>query len=149
MKCEYEKITIDQVERIRNTGYITELICDADRKTININENEYLKVEEKIREVINDVKGTLEPVIDSLSNAFGTLAAMARVYAIGLVEISKSLANNLNNKKMTKRKFSKLLQSQRIQRNEINKIIRNNKEPYTFYRYYNIAIYYKKENDNK
>lgn len=149
MKCEYEKITIDQVERIRNTGYITELICDADSKTININENEYLKVEEKIKEVINDVKGTLEPVVDSLSNAFCILAAKARAFAIELLEISKSLADNLSNKKMTKKKFIKLLQSQGIQRNEINKIIRNNKEQYTFYRYYNIAIDYKKQNDSQ
>ena len=149
MKCEYEKMTIDQVERIRNTGDITELICDADSKTININEDEYLKVEEKIKEVINNVKETLEPVVDSLSNAFGTLAATAQAFAIGLVEISKSLVNNLNNKKITKKKFIKLLQSQGIQRNEINKNIRNNKEPYTFYRYYNIVIDYKKRNDNQ
>ena len=149
MKCEYKKITIDQVKRIRNTGYITELICDADSKTININEDEYLKVEEKIKEIINNVKETLEPVVDSLSNAFGTLAATARAFAIGLVEISKSLVNNLSNKKMTKKKFIKLLQSQGMQRNEINKITRNNKEPYTFYRYYNIVIDYKKRNDNQ
>lgn len=34
-------------------------------------------------------------------------------------------------KKITKKKFMKLLQSHGIQRNQINQIIKNNKEPYT------------------
>lgn len=146
-KIEYENITIEQAERIMEIKYITELICDADNKTININEEEYLKVEMLIKEVINNVKETLEPVINSLSDAFGTLAETARSFAITLVGIAESLAKDLKNKKITKRKFIKLLQSQGIQRNEINKIIRNNKEPYTFYRYYNIAVSYQKQNN--
>lgn len=40
------------------------------------------------------------------------------------------------NKKLTKKKFMKLLQSEGIQRNQINKIIANNKEPYTYKRLY-------------
>ena len=148
-KCKYENITIEQAERIIGTGYITELICDADNKTININEDEYLKVEEVIKETINNVKKTLEPVINSLSEAFGTLAEVARSYATVLVGIAESFVKNLSNKKITKKKFIKLLQSQGIQRNEINKIIRNNKEPYTFYRYYNIVISYQKQNDKQ
>ncbi len=55
-KYKYENITIEQAERIVRTGYITELICDADSKTVNINEDEYLKVEEAIKETINNVK---------------------------------------------------------------------------------------------
>lgn len=142
----YENITIEQAERIMETSYITELICDADSKTININEEEYLKVEEVIKETISDVKRTLEPVINSLSNAFGTLAETARSFATTLVGIAESLVNNLSNKKITKKKFIKLLQSQGIQRNEINRIVKNNKEPYTFYRYYNIVVSYQKQN---
>ncbi len=148
-KCKYENITIEQAERIIGTGYITELICDADSKTININEEEYLKVEEVIKETINDVKRTLEPVIKSLSDAFGTLAEAARSFATTLVGIAESLVNNLSNKKITKKKFIKLLQSQGIQRNEINRIIKNNKEPYTFYRYYNIVVSYQEQNDKQ
>lgn len=148
-KCKYEDITIEQAERIIGTGYITELICDADNKTININEEEYLKVEEVIKETINDVKRTLEPVIKSLSDAFGTLAETARSFATTLVGIAETLARNLSNKKMTKKKFIKLLQSQGIQRNEINRIIKNNKEPYTFYRYYNIVMSYQKQNNKQ
>lgn len=143
-KWKYEDITIGQVERIMEIKYITELICDADSKTININEDEYLKIEEAIKETINDVRITLEPIINSLSDAFGTLAEVARSFATTLVGIAESMARNLKNKKITKKKFIKLLQSQGIQRNEINKIIRNNKEPYTFYRYYNIAVNYQR-----
>ncbi len=148
-KCKYENITIEQAERIIGTSYITELICDADSKTININEEEYLKVEAIIKETINDVKKTLEPVINTLSDAFGTLAETARSFATTLVGIAESLARNLSNKKITKKKFIKLLQSQGIQRNEINRIIGNNKEPYTFYRYYNIVVNYQKQNDKQ
>lgn len=148
-KYKYEDITIEQAEKIVGTGYITELICDADNKTININEDEYLKVEEIIKETINNVKRTLEPVINSLSDAFGILSEVARSYAIALVGIDKSFVNNLSNKKITKKKFIKLLQSQGIQRNEINKIIKNNKEPYTFHRYYNIVMSYQKQNDKQ
>ena len=148
-KCKYENITIEQAERIIGTGYITELICDADNKTININEDEYLKVEEVIKETINDVKKTLEPVINSLSDAFGTLAETARSFATTLVGIAESVVKNLSNKKITKKKFIKLLQSQGIQKNEINRIIKNNKEPYTFYRYYNIVVNHQKQNDKQ
>lgn len=38
---------------------------------------------------------------------------------------------NFVDTKITKKKFKKLLQSYGIQRNEINKIIATNKEPYT------------------
>lgn len=148
-KCKYENITIKQAESIMETGYITELICDADNKTININEDEYLKVEEIIKETLNNVKNTLEPVIDSLSKVFGTLAESASSLANALIGVARNLAENLSNKKITKKKFIKLLQSQGIQRNEINRIVRNNKEPYTFYRYYNIVVNYQKQNNRQ
>ena len=148
-KCKYENITIEQAERIIGTGYITELICDADSKTININEEEYLKVEAVIKETLNDVKRTLEPVINTLADAFGTLAEAARSFATTLVGIAESVVKNLSNKKITKKKFIKLLQSQGMQRNEINRIIKNNKEPYTFYRYYNIVKSYQTQNDKQ
>ena len=148
-KCKYENITIEQAEGTIRAGYITELICDADNKTININEEEYLKVKKAIEEVVNTVKKTLEPAINRLSDVFGTLAETARVFATTLVGVAESITRNLSNKKITKKKFIKLLQSQRIQRNEINRIIRNNKEPYTFYRYYNIVVNYQKQNDKQ
>ena len=58
-----------------------------------------------------------------------------------LSDAMKTLTSALNNaikivinKKITKKKFIKLLQSKGIQRNEINKMIQNNTEPYTMAR---------------
>lgn len=57
--------------------------------------------------------------------------------AIQLNKAYKTMVEALNptlKKKLTKKKFCKLLQSHNIQRNEINKIIHNNKETYTYER---------------
>ncbi len=40
--------------------------------------------------------------------------------------------NSLNDRKISKKRFCKLLQSFGIQRNEINKIVKNNKRTYTY-----------------
>ena len=58
--------------------------------------------------------------------------------------ISKELKYLLN-KKITKKRFIKLLQSQGIQRNTINEITKNNKRPYTYARYYEILNKFSKD----
>ncbi len=58
-----------------------------------------------------------------------------------LIGISKNMAN----KKISKKRFMKLLQAEGIQRNEINKIVENNKEKYTYARLYNTVNEYYKE----
>lgn len=73
--------------------------------------------------------------MDSFKNLEIAFKACAEQMAQGFVKACKALvevatAINLN-KKLTKKKFCKLLQSRGIQRNEINKIIKDNKEPYT------------------
>ena len=50
-------------------------------------------------------------------------------------------------KKISKKKFIKLLQSNGIQRNDINKIVQGNKEKYTYLRYYDIVTKLKKQNN--
>jgi len=40
-----------------------------------------------------------------------------------------------------------LLQSNGIQRNDINKIVQGNKEKYTYLRYYDIVTKFKKQNN--
>lgn len=62
-----------------------------------------------------------------------------------LSDAMKTLTSALNNavkivinKKITKKKFIKLLQSKGIQKNEINKMIQNNTEPYTMARFMKI-----------
>ena len=51
------------------------------------------------------------------------------------------------NKTMTKKKFKGMLQAAGIQRNEINKIVANNKDPYTYRRLIETLNLYKKERD--
>lgn len=143
-KYKYEDITIEQAERIMGTGYINELICDADNKTININEEDFLKVEEAIKETINNVKKAIELVVDTFVKVFNELAETAQQVAITLIELAENLIKNLSNKKMTKRKFMKLLQSNGIQRNEIQETIKNNTKEYNYLRYYDTLDKFKK-----
>ena len=51
----------------------------------------------------------------------------------------------MSNKKITKRRFIKLLQSEGIQRNTINEIVKNNTKQYTYARYYEILIKFSKD----
>lgn len=84
------------------------------------------------------------------------------LFAEGLGEIFKNLVDQLKeaienvnpvissvskfyNRTMKKKRFMKLLQSYGIQRNEINKIVKNNKEPYTYKRLLETINLYKKE----
>lgn len=82
-----------------------------------------------------------------------TVTEVVKQFANAIEEIStdifymaKEVTNNLckviypiMNKKISKKKFIKLLQCEGIQRNEINKIVHGNKEEYTYLRYYAIV----------
>ncbi|MBQ4123608.1 hypothetical protein IJD44_07825 [bacterium] len=62
--------------------------------------------------------------------------------ANNIAKTCKKITENLNpilKKKITKKKFCKLLQSYNIQRNEINKIIKDNKRPYNYSFLYEIV----------
>lgn len=124
-QINYEDITIEMVQALYKTNYITEIIFDADSKTVNIKE-EYLVLEEALNKVVKSVQLMADAICE-----------------IGkkIVTAFSSVFENLNvifNKKITKKKFMKLLQSAGIQRNAINEIVKNNKEPYTYARYYQI-----------
>ena len=54
---------------------------------------------------------------------------------------------NFMDKTMTKKKFRGMLQAAGIQRNEINKIVANNKKPYTYRRLNETLNLYKKESE--
>lgn len=123
-KCKYEEITIENAQNLIKTGYITEIICDGDNKTVNISEEEYLVLEKAIKDVIDSVKSVVEAICE-----------LGKRMAESFSNIFLNLSNSLN-KKMTKKRFIKLLQSEGIQRNTINEIIKNNKRPYTYARYY-------------
>lgn len=63
----------------------------------------------------------------------GTLADIAEQFSKACTELVESV-NPILKKKLTKKKFCKLLQSHNIQRNEINLIVKDNRRQYT-YRY--------------
>ena len=125
-QVNYENITIEMVQALYKTNCITEIIFDADSKTVNIKNDEYLILEEALNRISKAVQNVAEAVIDMGKKLFNAC---------------KSVFLNLDvilNKKITKKKFMKLLQSNGIQRNTINEIVKNNKEPYTYARYYQI-----------
>lgn len=57
-----------------------------------------------------------------------------------MAESLSLIFQNLSNKKLTKKKFIKLLISEGIDRNTINEIVKGNKEPYTYMRYYRTLL---------
>lgn len=125
-QINYKDITLEMVQALYKTNYITEIIFDADSKTVNIKEDEYLILEEALNKVVKSVQLMADAICE-----------MGRK----IYNACKSVFENLDvilNKKITKKKFMKLLQSDGIQRNAINKIVKNNKEPYTYARYYQI-----------
>lgn len=68
--------------------------------------------------------GATAEAMKVLTNAMNTLAS----------SISNIINDSVLNKKITKKKFKKLLQSKGIQRNEINRLLQDNKEQYTIAR---------------
>lgn len=130
-KCKYEDVTIQQVENAMKTGYITGLIFDADSKTISLEEEEA----EKIYKVIHNINESLKPVYEAIIEVGKTALNIAQTITNAILEVARQIPN----RKISKKQFIKLLQSQGIQRNEINEVIKNNKQPYTYLRYINTA----------
>lgn len=138
-KCEYKDVTLEKIEFLIKTGYITEIICDADNKTISVLEEEYLEAEKAIKEKITEI---IKPVADAFCDAMKAISEAVQPVINAVWELAKKI----NNKKISKKRFMKLLQSQGIQRREINKIVLNNTEPYTYIRYCNIVKDYQNNN---
>lgn len=130
-KCKYEDFTIEKAEFLIKTNYITEIVCDGDSKTIGILEEEYQEAEKQFAKIYDE---KIKPVIDSLAAAFKTIGEAVQPVINAVWNLSKQIAN----KKMTKKRFIKLLRSQGMHRDEIYRIVKDNKEPYTYFRYCNI-----------
>lgn len=130
---KYENITIGDIENIIKTGYVTEIFFDGDNKTANIKEAEYIEIEKAFKRLADSLKPAIEAICEIGKKMCDTFNA-----------IFKDLKYLLN-KKITKKKFIKLLQSEGIQRNTINEIIKNNKRPYTYARYYEILNKFSKD----
>lgn len=126
-EISYKNITIGQVQCLNKSGYFSEIICDGDNLRVGLLENEY-KVMKTVTEVVKQFANAIEEI------------------STDIFYMAKEVTNNLckviypiMNKKISKKKFVKLLQSQGVQRNEINKIVQGNKDKYTYLRYYNIV----------
>lgn len=131
-RFEYKNFSIENAELLTKTGCINKIVCDADKRIISISEEEYQEAEKLIKQKITQI-------IQPIANAFVETMETMKEAIQPVINAVMKLAKELLNKKITKKRFIKLLQSVGIQRNEINKIIKNNKEPYTYLRYYNIA----------
>ena len=150
-EVKYENFLISEAEFLIKAGYVTEIICDADSKTIKISEEE---LETAAIDVKERMKRMIDPVADSIIE-FGKKAAEAFIdFANSVAEIIKpisefvwNLSKSMANKKISKKRFMKSLQAEGIQRNEIEKIVKNNKGKYTYKRLYiTINNYYESNN---
>ena len=130
-EIKYENVKIYQAEQLLKMKCEDEAIYSADGKKI-------LLKEEAIIRRIGDI---MQPVIDAFIAIGKAVMNIAQPIAKCLLEVSKKMAN----KKITRKRFIKLLQSEGIQRNEINKIIKDNKEKYTYARLFNTVDKYYKE----
>ena len=138
-EISYKNITIGQVQCLNKSGYFSKTICDGDNLKVRLLEEEYIEAEKKIKELIDDI---MKPVVEVFEQIANTIAEIS----VDIFDNTKKAVNNLYkaiypilDKKISKKKFIKLLQSEGVQRNEINKIVQGNKEKYTYLRYYNIV----------
>ena len=129
-KINYENVKIENIQNLYKTGYVKEIIFDADNKEIRLSESDLLVIENAINKLVESIK----PLVESVYN-------FARKMTNVFMEIFYNLGSCLN-RKITKKKFIKLLQ--RIQRNSITAIVNNNKEPYTYRKYYKTLLNFKR-----
>lgn len=135
-EISYKNITIGQVQCLNKSGYFSEMICDGDNLKVGLLEEEYIEAEKKIKKLIDDIMKPVVEVFEQIANTIAEISA-------DIFDNTKKAVNNfiytILDKKISKKKFIKLLQSEGVQRNEINKIVQGNKEKYTYLRYYNIV----------
>lgn len=119
---KYENVTIEEAEQISN-ALQCDIVCDADKKQIIF--------ENILEDCINNFR-------DGLLNAFNKLVEVFDVITKTIRQVFNSIKEyiiKLFDKKISKKRFIKLLQSKGLQRNNINKIIKNNKDKYTLWRF--------------
>lgn len=135
-EISYKNITIGQVQCLNKSGYFSKIICDGDNLKVGLLEEDYIEAEKKIKKLIDDIMKPVVEVFEQIANTIAEISA-------DIFDNTKKAVNNfiytILDKKISKKKFIKLLQSEGVQRNEINKIVQGNKEKYTYLRYYNIV----------
>lgn len=146
-QIDYKNITIGQVQCLNKSGYFSGIIYDGDNLKVGLTEEEYIEAEKKIRKMLDDI---MKPVAEAFEGIAKTLSEISADVADITKKIVDGVFKGINsnwNKKISKKKFIKLLQSNGIQRNDINKIVQGNKEKYTYLRYYDIVTKFKKQNN--
>lgn len=128
INLKYNDINIQNIEKIKTKCFVDNIVCDGDNKIIQIEENKIIK--------------SLEYTIE---NTLGSIAKELLKFGNQIYSTTRKIVKNLFddfkytlNKKISKKRFMKLLQSQGIQRNKINEIVKNNTEKYTYERYYRV-----------
>lgn len=114
----YKDITIEEAELIQK-NIKCDIIYNADNQEI-IFEN----ISEELLNAFDSIWKSVKAIVKEIVNAFNTI----KEYIIKIFD-----------KKISKKRFMKLLQSKGIQRNAINDIVKNNKDKYTMWRCYIIS----------
>lgn len=131
---KYEDITIEDVDKLYNI-LGGDIVCDADRQTVTLN---------------NDLTLDLDSIIYIIQNTYEIIKRIINKIAEIAIRIFNNIRKaiiNLFNKRISKKRFIKLLQSKGIQRDDINKLIKNNKEKYTIWRVFrSIPPYFQDKN---
>lgn len=130
-QINYDNVKIKDIEQFKKLTNGADIICDADSKTIRIEDN-------SLEEVFKKFNNSIKLVINSFEKFAKTITDVFKPIYIDL--------NHILNKKITKKRFMKLLQSKGIQRNTINEIVRYNKTEYTYGRYLQTINSFSKNN---
>lgn len=132
---KYKDITIEQALLLYNNNI--ELVCNGDTQDI----------------ICSDVVDAINNIIDIFNKISNVIIEAGRAVIETVINIYKSIREyilKIYDKKISKKKFIKLLQSYGVQRNDINKLIRNNKDRYTIQRVLlSIPLVYKKRSGMK
>ena len=134
---DYNNVTIAAIESLMKAGYISTIICDGDHKKIYLREEEVVTIEKTIGVLIKSIE-------EAYTNINNQLKSIVQPIFNNLIESLKKAFN----KKLSKKKFIKLLRSKGIHQIEINKIVKDNKEKYTYLRYYTIINDLKNNENN-
>lgn len=117
---DYKDISIETAEKLYRQNKII-FLCDGDSNKITIEYNEYTK-----------------EIIETLERVFKKIVETVETVSLCIVKTFRATwkyIRKLLEKKISKKKFIKLLQSRGMQRNQINAIVYNNKDKYTLFRY--------------
>nr|DAJ70510.1 MAG TPA: hypothetical protein [Caudoviricetes sp.] len=120
---KYSDMTIEEAEIIQK-HIQCEIIFNGDNKEIIFNNI--------MEEFINNFK---EGLLNILKEVYKVAEAIGNTIA-KIITTTKEYIIKLFDKKISKKRFMKLLQSKGMQRNEINHIVKNNKDKYTLWRYF-------------